>query len=173
LVERLCAVEPLPDDRAGFLLGRLYTGLLSEEKRKNLGAYYTPPALALRLIIIDPACGGASFLAAVAKKMLECARGARASHSLRQIEERLAGIELDPFAAWLSMAILDLELLPVAMREGRPVRNLVRVADALTGTETNEYDPSSEIPSDGCKSLFAMLYTGAVDGSGRCCVPAK
>ena len=74
----------LPLSQSGFLLGQLYTALLPDDVRKNLGAYYTPPALVSRLLdlvtscgfdwasgrIIDPACGGAAFLASVAPRLL-------------------------------------------------------------------------------------------------------
>jgi adenine-specific DNA-methyltransferase len=84
LAERLgSAMDTLSETRAGYLVGRLYTALLPDAVRKTLGAFYTPPPLADRLLelaeasgfdwrrgrIVDPACGGAAFLVPVALKL--------------------------------------------------------------------------------------------------------
>ena len=74
----------MPPAVAGFSLGQLYTTLLPSSLRKSLGAYYTPPALVERLLrlvtesgfdwktgnIVDPACGGAAFLASLAPRLI-------------------------------------------------------------------------------------------------------
>ena len=146
LVERLGqAFLVLPPTQSGFLLGQLYTALLPDSVRKSLGAYYTPPALVGRLLdlvtscgfnwrsgrIIDPACGGAAFLASVAPKLIQHTRFRDPVEKVEDIENRLAGIELDPFAAWMSMVLLDLALLDLTISAKRPVKNLVFCRDAL------------------------------------------
>ena len=88
LVQRLGdAFLALPFAQSGFLIGQLYTALLPDALRKALGAFYTPPVLVTRLLelvtatgfdwrrgrVIDPACGGAAFLASIAP-LLEIGR---------------------------------------------------------------------------------------------------
>ncbi len=146
LVERLAeSFCTLSLNQSGFLLGQLYTALIPDGMRKVLAAYYTPPSLVRRLLemvslggfdwrngrIIDPACGGAAFLASVAPKMIESCRSKSALGILEDIEARIVGIEVDPFAAWMSMALLDLALLDVSLAARRPSKNLVICSDAL------------------------------------------
>src|ERR1700722_3279612 len=68
---------------AGYRIGCIYTAALPEQFRSQLGVFYTPPALCQRLIelvseagidwrtarVLDPACGGAAFLAPLALRM--------------------------------------------------------------------------------------------------------
>lgn len=146
LIQRLAsAFAALPLPRAGFCIGQLYTALLPDQVRKALGAFYTPPALVDRLIelvartgfdwtrgrVIDPACGGAAFLASVAPALVKRSSHGHPEAILEDIEARLLGIEVDPFAAWLSMVLLDMSLGELSTRAGRPLRNLVVARDAL------------------------------------------
>jgi predicted RNA methylase len=69
--------------------------------RKQLGAYYTPPALAAFLVrwavrapsdrVFDPACGEAVFLRATIDRLLELGGD--------PVPAQVAGCELDPLAA--------------------------------------------------------------------------
>ena len=57
---------------SSYWIGSIYTGMMPERKRAELGAYYTPPPLCERLLdmatnahfdwrngrVLDPACGG-------------------------------------------------------------------------------------------------------------------
>ncbi len=146
LVQRLGdAFMILPQAQAGFVIGQLYTTLLPDAVRKALGAFYTPPALVARLLelvaptgfdwrkgrVIDPACGGAAFLASVAPVLAENSAHKRPAAILDDIEGRLLGTEVDPFAAWMSMVLVDLSLLDLTLAAGRPLRNLVVSGDAL------------------------------------------
>lgn len=133
----------LPD--AGFFLGKLYTALLPDSVRKKLGAYYTPPALVERLLtlvtesgfswqtgrVIDPACGGAAFLASVAPRMVRASTRTSALAVLEDLESRLLGVEVDSFAAWMSMVLLDVALLELIIIANRLPRPRVLVSDAL------------------------------------------
>lgn len=135
----------LPFSQAGFLIGQLYTALLPDSVRKALGAFYTPPALVARLLelvtasgfdwkrgrIIDPACGGAAFLASIAPLLVRNSVGGRPAAVLEDIEARLLGIEVDQFAAWMSMVLLDMALQELTSSAGRPLKNLVLTRDAL------------------------------------------
>ena len=130
LVHRVAnALTTLSRPRAGFLIGQFYTALLPEAVRKGLGAYYTPPPLVDRLMtlvdesgldwttarVIDPACGGAAFLASAAPKLVAASKAKPGQRILEDVEARLLGVEVDEFAAWMSMVLLDLSLLEVAI----------------------------------------------------------
>lgn len=140
-------LDPLSTHHAGYLIGILYTSLLPPEVRSGLGAYYTPPTLVARLIenvtqmgfnwakgsVLDPSCGGAAFLGPLAKQI---ASGLRAQDQtptaiLQAVSERIRGMEIDPFAAWMSMVLLELELLDTCIEAGQRVPNLIAVGDAL------------------------------------------
>jgi adenine-specific DNA-methyltransferase len=146
LVQRLGdAFMALPPAQSGFLIGQLYTSLLADALRKELGAFYTPPALVDRLLelvslsgfdwrrgrIIDPACGGAAFLASVAPVLARNSSHKQPAAILADIEARLVGTEVDPFAAWMSMVLLDLALSDLTLAAGRPLREVVIACDAL------------------------------------------
>ena len=135
-------LEPL---EAGYAIGLLYTGMMPDQFRAALGAYYTPPALCERLLdmatdagvdwskarVLDPACGGGAFLAPVALRMARSLEGLDASAVLKDIERRLVGFELDPFAAWMSQVFLDAALGEQCRAAGERLRRVVRVCDSL------------------------------------------
>ena len=130
---------------AGYRVGSLYVGLMPDEVRSTLGAYYTRPALCERLLdmvtaagvdwsaarVLDPACGGGAFLSPVAKRMMETLPGCDPEDRLASVESRLRGLELDPFAAWLSQVLLDASLVETCLGVGRLPGCVVTVCDAL------------------------------------------
>lgn len=139
------AAARLDATQAGYVVGGIYTGLLPRRFRAVHGAYYTPPALCERLLdlaeasgvdwssarVLDPACGGGAFLAPVAQRMVEALRGRPPAVVLSDIQGRLAGFELDPFAAWMSQVFLDATL--VELCDGPDIRldPVVQVCDSL------------------------------------------
>lgn len=141
------ALEHLSEIEASYLIGTLYTALLPASLRAARGAYYTPPVLAERLLdlataegidwstasVIDPACGGGAFLAPVANRILNDhrIRCLRPEERLEELEARLAGIEIDPFAAWLSRVFLQLLAYPVSRDAARPLDVPVAETDAF------------------------------------------
>ena len=138
-------VADLDIPSVSYGIGTIYTGMMPERRRATLGAYYTPPALAERLLdmateagtdwrtsqVLDPACGGGAFLAPVAQRMLESLGACDAETALESLERRLHGFELDPFAAWMSQVFLDATLIRVGVSAGRTLQQVVRVGDAL------------------------------------------
>ena len=130
---------------AGYRMGSLYTGLMPDAVRAMLGAYYTRPALCESLLdmvtaagvdwatarVLDPACGGGAFLSPVAKRMLDSLAGCDAENRLSSVESRLQGLELDPFASWLSQVMLDTALVDTCLGAGRLPGCVVAVCDAL------------------------------------------
>ncbi|MFB3906613.1 MAG: class I SAM-dependent DNA methyltransferase [Acidobacteriota bacterium] len=141
------AFARLADEDASYGVGTLYTSLLPEAYRSSYGAYYTPPALVRRLLenvsalgfdwargtILDPACGGAAFLAPIATAIIRRLRadGRPDAVILDHLARRLRGVEIDPFAAWLSMALVDLAVVRGGVRSDWTLPDLVTVGDAL------------------------------------------
>ena len=130
---------------AGYMIGLLYTAMMPDRLRAELGAYYTPPALRERLLdmatdagvdwssarVLDPACGGGAFLAPVALRMADSLKDVVPRSALKDIERRVVGFELDPFAAWLSQVFLDVALAATCRRAGDRLPSVVRVCDSF------------------------------------------
>ncbi|WMS89293.1 HsdM family class I SAM-dependent methyltransferase [Pleionea litopenaei] len=147
-------IAQFPVEDAGYLIGSIYTVMLPSALRSSLGAYYTPPPLVSRLLdlaersgfdfgkgsVIDPACGGGAFLAPVAIRMMERMPKASAEWTLKLIGKRLRGIEIDPFAAWMSSVILEASILPLCIKAKRRLPNLVTVGDALSVSDMGGFD---------------------------------
>jgi len=151
LGEVAATVEPI---KAGYLLGSIYTATLPADVRSEWGAFYTPPPYVKRLLdmvdesgfdwengkIIDPACGGGAFLAPVALRMLATCGGGSAKFQLASIVSRLRGVDIDPFAAWMSHVLLEVAMLPLCVEAGRRMPKLVTVTDALDFDEYDAFD---------------------------------
>lgn len=130
---------------AGYLISSFYTAMLPKEIRSELGAYYTPPALAERLMdmvteagfdwekgrILDPACGGGAFLAHAALRMRKTLSNASPTLVLHNITTRLHGFEIDPFAAWLSQVLVEVALLDLCKRANKRLPDVVQTGNAL------------------------------------------
>ena len=135
---------------ASYMIGVLYTGMMPDRFRARLGAYYTPSALCERLLdmateagvdwrsarVLDPACGGGAFLAPVARRMAESLKDISPDNALNNIQRRLNGFELDPFAAWMSEVFLDVALGDLCQEAGARLQSVVRVCDSLEQTST-------------------------------------
>ena len=138
-------VASLPVEDSGYLIGSIYTVMLPETMRSDMGAYYTPPPMVNRLLdlseqagidfaactAIDPACGGGAFLAPVALRMWKRTTKPTAGDTLQDIAARLRGIELDSFAAWITQVLLEASLLPLCMKAGARFPQVITVGDAL------------------------------------------
>jgi adenine-specific DNA-methyltransferase len=123
----------------------MYTVMLPDQMRADLGIYYTPPALTRRLIdmateagvdwtscrVLDPACGGGAFLAPAALRIVEALPNCEPAILLHNISNRLRGFEIDRFGAWMAQAFLEIALAPVCSSAGRRLPRLVSVCDSL------------------------------------------
>jgi adenine-specific DNA-methyltransferase len=112
----------LPLLEGAYWLSTAYSALSAASYRKTLAMFFTPPRIADRLIadlsdegvrfgrdrFIDPACGGAAFLAPAATRMRAdlLATGTSQRSILRHAETHLAGIDLDPTLCALSRHFL-------------------------------------------------------------------
>src|SRR5579883_309567 len=136
--EAASLLEPLA---ASYLISVTYTAMLPDDLRSKLGAYYTPPPIAERLVnmatragvnwetcrTLDPACGGGAFLSAVATPMLAATAGMAPVRRLTDIASRLHGFEIDPYAAWLSQVFLETALMPLCQSAGQRLPLVVTV----------------------------------------------
>jgi adenine-specific DNA-methyltransferase len=162
---RAAAALPLAD--ALHWLTSLYTGLMPDATRSRLGAFYTPPALAARLLdqaeeagldwrtarVLDPAAGGAVFLIEAATRMRRALADCEARIILAQIGGRLRGLELDGHAAVIGQRALELALADLAAAAGRPVPPIIAQADSLAVEPRAEFDLVVGNPPYGRVSL--------------------
>lgn len=147
-------ISEFPVEDAGYLVGSIYTVMLPEQMRSEMGAYYTPPPLVGRLIdnaiaagvdlssasVIDPACGGGAFLAPVALRMMRANAIHDPEGAIDDIASRLYGIELDPFAGWMTEVLLEATLLPLCKMAGVRLPDRVRIGDALDEYPARRFD---------------------------------
>lgn len=135
----------LPVADAAAALGHLYTHALPPAHRRTQGIFYTPPALARRLLdqaeaaghdwrngrAMDPSCGGGAFLVEAASRMLAAMDGVEPAIALVALGSRLRGWDLDGFAAWLANLAVATVALPLVAASGRPLGPVAEVRDAL------------------------------------------
>jgi adenine-specific DNA-methyltransferase len=139
---------------AAYHLSLLYTGLLPPDWRTKHGMFFTPPALADRLLdqaeaagldwskarILDPAAGAGAFLIPAAQRLLRSLGPCTPPIALQNLSTRLAGYELDPFAAWLSQVFIEAAALPLLIAGKRRPAPFVEVRDTLKETLPAEFD---------------------------------
>jgi adenine-specific DNA-methyltransferase len=106
--------------------------------------YYTPPALTDRLLdmveeaglawrtarVLDPACGGGAFLLPVALRMKKALASVPPQERIADITSRLRGFEIDPFAAWLTQAWLEIALADDSAAKPK-IASVVAIRDTL------------------------------------------
>jgi adenine-specific DNA-methyltransferase len=141
-------------DDAAYLVGSTYAAMLPDGFRSEHGVFYTPPAVVRRLLdsasaagvdwdrarVLDPACGGGAFLGPVARKIVASLKGCDRRVTLRSLSNRLAGFEIDPFAAWMSLSFLDATLNDLLGFSGDDQLSPIKVCDSLTQFEAGNFD---------------------------------
>ncbi|MFZ5791323.1 MAG: Eco57I restriction-modification methylase domain-containing protein [Pseudomonadota bacterium] len=128
-----------------YQLGSLYCTMLPPELRARHGIFYTPPALAERLLdqaetegldwrtarVLDPATGSGAFLIPAARRMAQAMAGADAPIIVQSVTSRLRGRELDPFTAWLAEVFVTSELRAIIAEARRSLGRIVDHCDSL------------------------------------------
>jgi adenine-specific DNA-methyltransferase len=154
---------------AGYQISLLYASLLHPDYCFSRGVFYTPMSIVRKMIdisathgidfktakVIDPSSGGAAFLSPLCRRMIDLERFPNPNDAVNDLTHRLKGVEVDPFAAWLSQFLLDCELALIVPSARRP-RAIVQIADALriSENEFGVYDmvignpPYGKIPID-------------------------
>jgi len=159
----------LPLSEGLHFITSLYPAMLPDRTRGDLGAYYTPPCLVERLAdlaaetgtdwssarVLDPAVGAGAFLVAAASRMEADLRGVSPAVALRRIGSRLVGLEIDPVAAGLAQASLEVVLHDLAMAARRKVPTVVRVCDTLSIQPDPKFDLVIGNPPYGRVALSA------------------
>lgn len=159
----------------------LYPALLPTKERGERGAFYTPPALVNRLLdqaeeegldwrtarVLDPAAGGGTFLFHAAYRMIDALGDCEPVFALSHIGIRLAGFELDPCAAALAQSALEIALVDVADKAGRPAPTIITACDTLEADPESVFDLVVGNPPYGRVSLSPELrerYTRSLYG---------
>lgn len=133
---------------SAFWLASAYAAWVCEDIRRDRAMFFTPPILSARLIedlanngasftkgvFMDPACGGAAFLAPVAMRMRQelKKKGLKPNAILEHIRTHLLGVDLDPTLCRLSSFFLKMVLYEDIVAAGKEPQFNVRPANALT-----------------------------------------
>ncbi|EKZ98150.1 N-6 DNA methylase [Cupriavidus sp. HMR-1] len=136
---------------ATYWLSSAYAILADAGHRKQLAMFFTPTSLAEGLLddlaaqgvdfggqsFMDPACGGAAFLAPIALRMRTSLtmRGHTPLKLLKHIEKRLYGFDLDKTLCALSKHFLCMALHKEILETGYVPSFMVYSADSLTHLE--------------------------------------
>lgn len=168
------AAACLPVDEASYQISATYTALLPQSLRSALGIYYTPPAITDRLldmveeagidwktaIVLDPACGGGAFLLPIALRIRSALKRSRPKQVLAAMGRQLRGFEIDPFAAWMTQAWLEIAFAETAKAADQLFPTVVTVCDSLDQVDTKErYDLVIGNPPYGRVSLSSEQRT--------------
>lgn len=133
---------------ATYWLSSSYAMLADEGHRKQLAMYFTPVSITDGLLddlmaqgvdfgsqsFLDPACGGAAFLAPIAQRMRTALRkrGFTSLRLLKHIEKHLYGADLDKTLCMLSRHFLCMALYDDIQESGYVPSFMVHVANSLT-----------------------------------------
>jgi adenine-specific DNA-methyltransferase len=135
-------LESLPFFDAAYWLSTTYAALSADDYRKTFALYFTPPSIANRLIadlaragvdfgkdrFVDPACGGAAFLAILASRMRNAlkSRGFGSAQILAHAENHLTGIDIDHLLCALSRQFMRMVFYKeILSTRARPHFNIV------------------------------------------------
>lgn len=133
---------------ATYWLSSAYAMLTDEDHRKRLAMFFTPASLTEGLLndladqgvdfgsqsFMDPACGGAAFLAPIALRMRTALRTRKytAVRLLKHIEKHLYGSDLDKTLCVLSKYFLCMALYEEIKETGYVPSFMVHSAESLT-----------------------------------------
>ena len=138
-----------------YWLSSLYAAVADNAYRKRLALFFTPPSLSEGLLedlvkhgvdfakqsFMDPACGGAAFLAPIASRMRTAllAQGITPRRILRHIEVHLRGMDIDSTLCEMSKHFLLMVFLKSEIEETGYVPKFgLTKKDSLANLATSE-----------------------------------
>lgn len=170
------------------MLGRAFESLMGSARRRAHGAFYTPPAILVRVAerglaalsddplgfprVLDPACGSGAFLVhtldSLSRRRIAAGDDRPPATVRREILCRsLFGIDRDPIAVWLCQLRLWLALVVEDERTDLaalpPLPNLdrnVRQGDALAGPAFGVIRPDGGEAAGGARAPRGAALTG-------------
>lgn len=117
-----------------YWLATTYARTLTSRQRRKQATFFTPPRLTDEILIhleqsgldwttakiLDPACGGAAFLAPITMKIAATLWRLGRSHTqiCRHIERHIYGVELDPALCRISRLAIRRAIIDVIMLNG-------------------------------------------------------
>lgn len=156
-------LEALPTAWADHAVASVYATLIPTDRRKKLGAYFTPPHLVDHLVsrltfcgmdpvehrMRDPAAGGAAFLVPLARIKVSAwkKQGLTDSEIVGRLRAHLVGREIEPDLAEIANALLrrmlvcEFQLAPKSVARLR----LVKVGDSLDPKFSSRDDIDHEV----------------------------
>ena len=170
-----------------YQIGQLYTSLLPSHIKRSQSLYYTPPALARKLVqmatdagtdfgsvrILEPSCGGGGgggggvVLTTVLRAMAVLEGNGSAAKFLQELPKRLVGVDKDPFGAWLAQVMIDGMLFLTAVHCNADLPVVVQIRDFLAPFSDQKYDlvignpPFGRLKLDDTqRSRFSRSITG-------------
>lgn len=181
LLKDVDSISKMTPENAGYHISLQYQHLLPKSYREKFGIYYTPMHVVERMLddarelninlkkahVIDPSSGGAAYLAPLCRRMVN-KKYSSYERIKKDIENRLMGIEIDPFAAWFSQFLVDCVLAEVAPSK-KPPKNIVRNGNSLTVPQRyyNKFDYVIGNPPYGIINIGKILereYADVVSG---------
>lgn len=184
VTEARALVASLDPDLQDYAISSAYARLIGEDVRKALSAYFTPPALAAatleaiseladptQLRILDPACGGGSFLVPTARLLIgrRIKQGRAPAQACTEVLEQLRGIEIDAGLARISAALVK-RMIRREWDIDVDTGDLILCADALTAALPPTFDvaignpPYSKVWRKGAEDAKALAGRAALGG---------
>ncbi|MCC7482576.1 MAG: N-6 DNA methylase [Hyphomicrobiales bacterium] len=159
----LLLLEALPAAWADHAVASVYATLIPADRRKRLGAYFTPPHLVDHLVsrlaacgmdpvahrLRDPAAGGAAFLVPLARIKVSAwkKQGLADSEIVRRLRVHLVGREIEPDLAEIANALLRRMLVCEFQLDSKSVARLrlVKVGNSLDPKCSSRDDIDHEV----------------------------
>lgn len=185
VTEARALVAPLEPDVQDYAISSAYARLIGEDVRKALSAYFTPPALAAatleaiteladparQLRILDPACGGGSFLVPTARLLIghRIMQGQVPAQASVEVLQQLKGIEIDAGLARISAALVK-RMIQREWGLDVDTSELVLCSNALTATLPATFDiaignpPYSKVWRKGAEEARALAGRADLGG---------
>lgn len=148
-------LDQVDADHRDYAVSSAYAILIGPERRKELAAYFTPPAVAAAAMraadkflknvpqpsALDPACGGGSFIVPLTRALVvrHIANGKSVRRACAVALKQVHGLELDEGLARLAKRLLS-EMLEREFGYKKKSPPLIRTTNALTARTKTLHD---------------------------------